>query len=170
MSAYDGTLVSYCTANSHSLGVITRLTSACLLPVQAAVRRPYQLPQQPHRSLHTQLRSARPWWSASRSTCMHLGLATLTVASGTGLAVRCMAATGQTITEKVALRTCLPSHLHCLLPLGSIVAFHSRHMPVHCSSYTCFEILLRLVDAAALSPDICICNDFTSAGHWCDVS
>lgn len=31
---------------------------------------------------------------------MHLGLAALTVASGTGLTVRCMAASGQTITEK----------------------------------------------------------------------
>ena len=106
---------------------------------------------------------------------MHMGLATLTVASGTVLTVRCMAASGQTITEKVTLPTCLPSHLHCLLPLGSLVAFHSQHVVVNHSSHTFLKYNLNAALIKLLQIQTHACEAIVHllsyfAGHWSDVS
>ena len=51
--------------------------------------------------MHTQFDSSNRWWQQSKNACKHLGLTTLAVAAGTGLAVQCMASDSQTIKEKV---------------------------------------------------------------------
>lgn len=50
--------------------------------------------------MHTQFDSSNRWWQQSKNACKHLGLTTLAVAAGTGLAVQCMASDSQTIKEK----------------------------------------------------------------------
>ena len=71
------------------------------LYVKLGVQAPFQAchVQQPsHRCLHTQFRSAQGQW---QQRCKHAGIKGLALVSATGLAVHCMAADQQVITEKV---------------------------------------------------------------------